>query len=104
MRTCGEQVLITIEKADGLDRHAASEWKKETTRAAGVMAAMLAHEVKNPLSGIRGAAQLLKEEVSPEHQQLAELICMETDRIRDLLAQVEVFAAGAPPLAAGEYP
>jgi len=55
------------------------------------MAAMLAHEVKNPLSGIRGAAQLLKGEVSPEHQPLAELIYRETDRIRDLLAQVEIF-------------
>jgi two-component system, NtrC family, nitrogen regulation sensor histidine kinase GlnL len=90
------QVLVTIERADGLDRQAASEWKQEATRVAGVMAAMLAHEVKNPLAGIRGAAQLLKDELSPEQQALTELICMETDRIRDLLAQVEVFAAGAP--------
>jgi two-component system nitrogen regulation sensor histidine kinase GlnL len=90
------QILFTIEKSDGFGRLAAAESKQETTRAAGVMAAMLAHEVKNPLSGIRGAAQLLREEVSPEHQAMTELICMETDRIRDLLAQVEIFAAGAP--------
>ncbi len=90
------EILITIDKSDGFGRLAASESKQETTRAAGVMAAMLAHEVKNPLSGIRGAAQLLRDEVSPEHQAMTELICMETDRIRDLLDQVEIFAAGAP--------
>ena len=91
-----QQLLITLEKADGLDRIAASEWKQEATRTAGVMAAMLAHEVKNPLSGIRGAAQLLRDEVTPEHQPLTDLICMEVDRVRDLLAQVEVFAGGVP--------
>jgi two-component system, NtrC family, nitrogen regulation sensor histidine kinase GlnL len=102
METAGEgrlttlQLLITLEKSDGLDRLATSEWKQEATRAAGVMAAMLAHEVKNPLSGIRGAAQLLQEEVTPEQQALTELICLETDRIRDLLNQVEIFAGGMP--------
>lgn len=90
------QVLVTIDKSDSFGRLAAAESKQETTRAAGVMAAMLAHEVKNPLSGIRGAAQLLRDEVSPEHQAMTELICMETDRIRDLLNQVEIFAAGMP--------
>lgn len=88
------QLLLSIEKSDGLDQQAASEWKQEATRAAGVMAAMMAHEVKNPLSGIRGAAQLLKEEVAPEHEGLAELICLEADRIRDLLNQIEVFTGG----------
>ncbi len=89
------QVLITIEKTDGCERVVSQELKQEASRAAGVMAAMLAHEVKNPLAGIRGAAQLLKEEVSPELQSLTELICNETDRIRDLLAQVEIFDASA---------
>ncbi len=91
-----QALLITLEKADGLDHVAASEWKHEATRTAGVMAAMLAHEVKNPLSGIRGAAQLLRDEVPPEHQPLTDLICLEVDRVRDLLAQVEVFAGGVP--------
>ncbi|MBY0407380.1 MAG: hypothetical protein K2Q01_06775, partial [Rickettsiales bacterium] len=57
---------------------------------------MLAHEVKNPLSGIRGAAQLLRDELPPDQQPLTDLICMEVDRVRDLLAQVEVFAGGVP--------
>jgi two-component system, NtrC family, nitrogen regulation sensor histidine kinase GlnL len=86
------EVMLTIENHEGVQKLAASEWKKEATRVAGVMAAMLAHEVKNPLSGIRGAAQILKEEIGTDHQPLADLICNESDRIRDLLAQIDVFA------------
>lgn len=90
------KLLITLDKADGIDHINASEWKQEATRTAGVMAAMLAHEVKNPLSGIRGAAQLLHDEITPDQQPLADLITREVDRIKDLLAQVEVFAGGVP--------
>lgn len=92
------EVLLTIEKSDGLPTLTASEWKKDSTRAAGLMAAMFAHEVKNPLSGISGAAQILKDEASREHRPLAELICREADRIRDLLAQMEIFTDRAPPV------
>lgn len=91
-----QQWLICFEKFDGVERTAASSWKQEATRTAGVMAAMLAHEVKNPLSGIRGAAQLLRDEVTHEHAPLTELICSEVDRVKDLLAQVEIFAGGVP--------
>ncbi|NCY23542.1 MAG: two-component sensor histidine kinase [Alphaproteobacteria bacterium] len=91
-----QQLLISIDKADGLDKLAASAWKQEATRTAGVMAAMLAHEVKNPLSGIRGAAQLLRDDVTEEQQPLTDLICSEVDRVRELLDQVEVFAGGVP--------
>ena len=91
-----EEIIITIEKTGGLKRLSAGLSKNDASRAAGVMAAMLAHEVKNPLSGIRGAAQLLREEVSADHHPLTDLICSETDRIRDLLNQVEVFSGDAP--------
>ncbi len=87
-----EEVLLTIEKTEGFQKLSASEWKKEISRAAGIIGAMIAHEVKNPLSGIRGAAQMLKEDVADEHKQLAELIYLESGRIRDLLAQVDMFA------------
>ena len=43
------------------------------------MAAMMAHEVKNPLSGVRGAAQLLEQSVPFEDRQLTRLIIEETD-------------------------
>ena len=55
------------------------------------MAAILAHEVKNPLSGIRGAAQLLEASVTEADQELAILIRDEADRIRALVERMEVF-------------
>ncbi len=54
------------------------------------MAAVLAHEIKNPLAGIRGAAQLL--EGSPDSDRtLTQLICDEADRIRALIDRMESF-------------
>ncbi len=51
---------------------------------------------ENPLSGIRGAAQLLEPVLGPEDRSLARLICEETDRIRDLVDQMEVFSDERP--------
>ena len=50
-------------------------------RSVSAMAAVLAHEIKNPLSGIRGAAQLLEAGAAEEDRPLAQLITEETDRI-----------------------
>jgi two-component system nitrogen regulation sensor histidine kinase GlnL len=58
-------------------------------RSIGGLGRMLAHEIKNPLAGIRGAAQLLKTGVKAEDQALAELIVEETERIRRLVDRVE---------------
>jgi two-component system nitrogen regulation sensor histidine kinase GlnL len=55
------------------------------------MAAVLAHEIKNPLAGIRGAAQLLEEGLPPGERDLTTLICDETDRIRALIDRMESF-------------
>lgn len=60
------------------------------------LAAMLAHEIKNPLSGIRGAAQLLENVVSDEDRSLARLITEETDRIVKLVDRMEVFSDERP--------
>ncbi len=57
---------------------------------------MLAHEIKNPLAGIRGAAQLLKTGASAVDQPLAQLIVDETDRIRRLVDRMEAFSDEAP--------
>jgi two-component system nitrogen regulation sensor histidine kinase GlnL len=65
-------------------------------RSVSGMAAMLAHEIKNPLAGIRGAAQLLEPGLSSEDKTLTRLICAETDRIRDLVDQMEVFSDDRP--------
>jgi two-component system, NtrC family, nitrogen regulation sensor histidine kinase GlnL len=65
-------------------------------RSVSGMAAMLAHEIKNPLSGIRGAAQLLESGVSDADRALTRLICDETDRIHKLVDQMEVFSDERP--------
>lgn len=69
---------------------------RHAARTVSGMAAVLAHEIKNPLSGIRGAAQLLEANLSPDDQELARLICSETDRIRDLVDRMEVFGDERP--------
>jgi len=53
---------------------------------------MLAHEIKNPLAGIRGAAQLLKSGAKAEDTPLAQLIVDETDRVRRLVDRMEAFS------------
>lgn len=66
-------------------------------RTAAGLAALLAHEVKNPLAGIKGAAQLIEPQLPDSDRPLARLICEESDRICRLVAQMEMFA-DAPPL------
>ncbi len=65
-------------------------------RTVSGLATMLAHEIKNPLSGIRGAAQLIEPSVSGDDKALAELIRDETDRIRGLVDQLEIFSDDRP--------
>ena len=60
------------------------------------LGAMLAHEIKNPLSGIRGAAQLLETIVSDEDRELTRLICDEADRIVKLVDRMEAFTDERP--------
>ena len=64
---------------------------RAAARSVSGMAAVLAHEIKNPLSGIRGAAQLLEPGLKDEDRALTQLICTETDRIRTLVDRMEVF-------------
>jgi two-component system nitrogen regulation sensor histidine kinase GlnL len=61
-------------------------------RSITAMASMLAHEVKNPLSGIRGAAQLLEDGTDDGGRELTQLICDEADRIVSLVNRMEVFS------------
>ncbi len=69
---------------------------RSAARSVTALGAMLAHEIKNPLSGIRGAAQLLEANVSDEDRGLTRLICDETDRIVKLVDRMQAF--GATPL------
>lgn len=65
-------------------------------RAAGAAASMLAHEIKNPLAGIKGAAQLLARKTDASGERFTALICAEVDRITTLIDQMEHFSRGQP--------
>jgi len=65
-------------------------------RSVAAMASVLAHEIKNPLSGIRGAAQLLETDANDGDRALTRLICEETDRIVKLVDRMSAFSEGRP--------
>ncbi len=79
--------------ADKMDRQLTH---RGAARSVIALAAMLAHEIKNPLSGIRGAAQLLEHSVGDDDRSLTRLICDETDRIVKLVDRMEVFSDERP--------
>ncbi len=84
-------ILLSLQDASAaraLDRQTVF---RSAARSVSGMAAVLAHEVKNPLSGIRGAAQLLESSVGEGDRELAVLIRDEADRIRALVDRMEVF-------------
>jgi two-component system nitrogen regulation sensor histidine kinase GlnL len=91
----GSVVVMFQERsmADKIDRQMTH---RGAARSVTGLAAMLAHEIKNPLSGIRGAAQLLEMQVSDEDRALTRLITDETDRIVALVDRMEVFSDERP--------
>lgn len=91
----GHVVVLLQERsmADKIDRQMTH---RGAARSVSGLASMLAHEIKNPLSGIRGAAQLLESVVSEEDRALARLITDETDRIVALVDRMEVFSDERP--------
>ncbi|MBH67913.1 MAG: two-component sensor histidine kinase [Rhodospirillaceae bacterium] len=91
----GHIVISLFERSIAQRLHSQQQYQGAARSVSG-MAVMLAHEVKNPLSGIRGAAQLLAETIDDNDQSLAKLICDETDRICALVDKMEVFADERP--------
>jgi two-component system, NtrC family, nitrogen regulation sensor histidine kinase GlnL len=91
----GHVVVMLQERtiADKMDRQLTH---RGAARSVIALAAMLAHEIKNPLSGIRGAAQLLEQSVGDDDRTLTRLICAEADRIVKLVDRMEVFADERP--------
>lgn len=91
----GNVVVMFQERsmADKIDRQMTH---RGAARSVTGLAAMLAHEIKNPLSGIRGAAQLLELSASDEDRALTRLITDETDRIVSLVDRMEVFSDERP--------
>jgi two-component system, NtrC family, nitrogen regulation sensor histidine kinase GlnL len=90
-------LLLILSPRDLADRMGRSLGAKSAAKSAIGMAEMLAHEIKNPLAGISGAAQLLAMNLSPEDREMTDLIVEETRRIVKLLEQVEQFGNIRPP-------
>ena len=89
-------VIIMLQErtiADKMDRQLTH---RGAARSVTALASMLAHEIKNPLSGIRGAAQLLETGASDADRELTRLICDETDRIVKLVDRMEAFSDERP--------
>jgi two-component system, NtrC family, nitrogen regulation sensor histidine kinase GlnL len=89
-------VVLTLLKRSMAQKFDLQLNHRGAARSVSGMAAMLAHEIKNPLAGIKGAAQLLEPVLENNDRLLAKLICEETDRIRDLVDQMEVFSDERP--------
>ena len=91
----GTVVVLLQERtiADKMDRQLNH---RGAARSLSALGAMLAHEIKNPLSGIRGAAQLLESSLDENDRMLTRLICDETDRIVNLVERMELFSDERP--------
>jgi two-component system, NtrC family, nitrogen regulation sensor histidine kinase GlnL len=92
----GADVVLMLQErtiAEKIDRQLTH---RGAARSISALGSMLAHEIKNPLSGIRGAAQLLESSVDDADRALTRLICDETDRIVKLVDRFEDFADGRP--------
>ncbi len=93
----GDQMLMIFEPREMAARLTKSAKSIRAARSAIGMAEMLAHEIKNPLAGITGAAQLLSMTLSNGDREMTDLIVEESRRIVKLLEQVEQFGNLQPP-------
>ena len=85
------RLLLCIRSREFAGRIDHGERTKKVARSAIGLADMLSHEIRNPLSGIVGAAQLLAMKLQGEDLELTELIVGEAYRIRKLVEQVDQF-------------
>jgi len=97
MQVDSPAVLILISPREIVGRLGRAGAAQSAARSAIGMAEMLAHEIKNPLAGIAGAAQLLSMTLGPDDRELTDLIVEETRRVVKLLEQVEQFGNQRPP-------
>jgi len=89
-------VLLTLHEQSMAGRIDQSLVHRDAARSVTAMAAVLAHEIKNPLSGVRGAAQLMEQEGNGQNRELTQLIIDEVDRICKLVDRFEVFSDRPP--------
>ncbi len=92
----GGDIVIQLQERSIAQKISQQLNHRGAARSVAGMASVLAHEIKNPLSGIRGSAQLLEQDASEEDKGLTRLICEETDRICALVDRMEVFSNNKP--------
>ncbi len=91
------RVLMLVTPREIAGRLGQGDGMRTAARSAIGMAQMLAHEIKNPLAGITGAAQLLSMNLDAADRELTDLIVTEAQRVLALLDQVEQFGNQRPP-------
>lgn len=96
MGDAADTVVLVFRERGMADRIARQLSHRSSARSVTGLASMLAHEIKNPLSGIRGASQLLETATSGSDRELVQLIRSETDRVVKLLDRMEVFSDESP--------
>lgn len=91
-----DHIVVVLQERTNAEKLGKQLTHRGAARSVSALAAMLAHEIKNPLSGIKGAAQLLDSAVSDEDRTLTRLICDETDRIVKLVNGMDAFSDVRP--------
>ncbi|KAB1073152.1 two-component system sensor histidine kinase NtrB [Methylobacterium planeticum] len=92
----GEAVVLMLQERTIADKMNRQLTHRGAARSMIALGAMLAHEIKNPLAGIRGAAQLLEQSGAEEDRLLTRLICDESDRIVRIVERMELFGDERP--------
>lgn len=87
----GGEILLLLHPQGMAEKMDRSLGHRSAARSVTGMAAMLAHEIRNPLAGISGAAQLLEMNLGDADRELTGLIQAETARIGKLVDRVEQF-------------
>ena len=89
-------VVLMLQERTIADKMNRQLTHRGAARSMVALGAMLAHEIKNPLSGIRGAAQLLEQSAGEDDRLLTRLICDEADRIVRIVERMELFGDERP--------
>jgi two-component system nitrogen regulation sensor histidine kinase GlnL len=92
----GDAVVMMLQERTIADKMNRQLTHRGAARSMVALGAMLAHEIKNPLAGIRGAAQLLESTGAEEDRMLTRLICDESDRIVRIVERMELFGDERP--------
>ena len=91
-----DHTLIVVNLNPTKDRIDKKLIHQNAARSVSGLSAMLAHEIRNPLAGISGAAQLLEQNVDKEDLKFTKLIQSECKRLGNLVSKFEIFGDLGP--------